>query len=244
MARRGYVDKRGNKRQYSMIPFVGLGILVVLLIVIIVGITSCAKGCSNKGDTNETKPQTTTTAKATESSFNMSIAGDYIIYSSIYKGANELAGGNGYNFKPMVKNLKQFTSKCDVNYYNQETTLGGTEMGLSDYPLFVSPQEAGDAMVDLGYNLVSTATNHSMDGGEEGILNSCKYWDKQRKEHNVYMMGTYDSQADRDAVNVLECNDIKYTMLDYTYGTNGIPVPDGKEYMVNVWPIDLEKAHF
>ena len=240
MARRGYVDKRGNKRQYSMIPFVGLGILVVLLIVIIVGITSCAKGCSNKGDTKETKPQTTTTAKATESSFNMSIAGDYIIYSSIYKGANELAGGNGYNFKPMVKNLKQFTSKCDVNYYNQETILGGTEMGLSDYPLFVSPQEAGDAMVDLGYNLVSTATNHSMDGGEEGILNSCKYWDKQRKEHNVYMMGTYDSQADRDAVNVLECNDIKYTMLDYTYGTNGIPVPDGKEYMVNVWPIDLE----
>lgn len=80
MARRGYVDKRGNKRQYSMIPFVGLGILVVLLIVIIVGITSCAKGCSNKGDTNETKPQTTTTAKATESSFNMSIAGDYIIF--------------------------------------------------------------------------------------------------------------------------------------------------------------------
>ena len=146
-----------------MIPFVGLGILVVLLIVIIVGITSCAKGCSNKGDTKETKPQTTTTAKATESSFNMSIAGDYIIYSSIYKGANELAGGNGYNFKPMVKNLKQFTSKCDVNYYNQETILGGTEMGLSDYPLFVSPQEAGDAMVDLGYNLVSTATNHSMD---------------------------------------------------------------------------------
>ena len=65
MAGRGYVDKRGNKRQYSMIPFVGLGILVVLLIVIIVGITSCAKGCSNKGDTNEIKPQTTTTAKAT-----------------------------------------------------------------------------------------------------------------------------------------------------------------------------------
>ena len=176
-------------------------------------------------------------------SFNMSIAGDYIIYSSIYKGANELAGGNGYNFKPMVKNLRQFTSKCDVNYYNQETILGGTEMGLSDYPLFVSPQEAGDAMVDLGYNLVSTATNHSMDGGEEGILNSCKYWDKQRKEHNVYMMGTYDSQADRDAVNVLECNDIKYTMLDYTYGTNGIPVPDGKTWKLTTLQRILSIKH-
>lgn len=238
---RGYTDKRGNHRQYSMIPFIGLGILVVLLIVIIVMISSCTKSCGNDSNSpTETKPQATTTAKETVSSFDMSIAGDYIIYSSIYVGANEIAGGDDYDFSPMVKNLKQFTEKCDVNYYNQETILGGTEMGLSDYPLFVSPQEAGDAMVDLGYNLVSTATNHSMDGGEEGILNSCKYWDQQKKDHNVFMTGTFDSQEDRDAVNVLECNGIKYSMLNYTYGTNGIPTPEGKDYMVNVWPTDLE----
>jgi poly-gamma-glutamate synthesis protein (capsule biosynthesis protein) len=136
----------------------------------------------------------------------------------------------------MVKNLRQFTEKCDVNYYNQETILGGTEMGLSDYPLFVSPQEAGDAMVDLGYNLVSTATNHSLDGGEEGILNSCEYWKKQK---DVLMVGTYDSESARNTPVIKECNGITYTMLNYTYDTNGISVPEGKEYLVNVWPTDL-----
>jgi poly-gamma-glutamate synthesis protein (capsule biosynthesis protein) len=109
-------------------------------------------------------------------------------------------------------------------------------MGLSDYPLFVSPQEAGDAMVDLGYNLVSTATNHSLDGAEEGIINSCKYWEKQK---DVLMVGTYTSEEDRNTPKIMECNGITYTMLNYTYDTNGIPVPEGKEYLVNVWPTDL-----
>jgi poly-gamma-glutamate synthesis protein (capsule biosynthesis protein) len=212
-----------------------LGALVVIILLIILLISSCKSGNKSSKAGNE---ETTTSAssKVTTSSFKMSIAGDYIIYSSIYKGANEIAGGENYDFSPMVKNLRQFTEKCDVNYYNQETILGGTEMGLSDYPLFVSPQEAGDAMVDLGYNLVSTATNHSLDGGEEGILNSCEYWKKQK---DVLMVGTYDSESARNTPVIKECNGITYTMLNYTYDTNGISVPEGKEYLVNVWPTDL-----
>lgn len=174
--------------------------------------------------------------EVTQASFNMSVAGDYIIYDSMFIDANNNAGGEGYDFAPMVENLRQFTEKCDVNYYNQETILGGTEYGISSYPCFVSPQEAGDAMVNLGYNLVSTATNHSLDGGEQAILNSCEYW---KRQENVFMTGTFASQEERDAIHILECNGITYTMLNYTYSTNGIPVPEGKEYLVNVWPTDL-----
>lgn len=232
MEERTHQNRPRRKRKYSKIPFIALGVLILIIVLIVVAISSCVKSCSSDSNNNEQKTETTTVKDSTNS-FKMSIAGDYIIYSSIYKGANELAGGNGYDFKPMVKNLRQFTDKCDVNYYNQETVLGGTEMGLSDYPLFVSPQEAGDAMVDLGYNLVSTATNHSLDGGEEAILNSCEYWKKQK---DVFMTGTFDSQEARDEVHILNCNGITYSMLDYTYGTNGIPVPEGKEYLVNVWP--------
>ena len=173
---------------------------------------------------------------AGEASLKMSFAGDYIIYDSNYNYANQLANGSGYNFAPMIKNLKQFTEQCDLNYYNQETILGGTELGLSSYPTFNSPQEAGDAMIDLGYNLVSTATNHTMDAGEEGILSSYKYW---KSKDNVFMTGSFDSRESRDEVHVLECNGITYSMLNYTYGTNGIPVPEGKDYLVNVWPCEF-----
>ena len=121
-------------------------------------------------------------------------------------------------------------------YYNQETILGGTELNLSGYPTFNSPYEAGDYMIDAGFNLVSTATNHALDKGERGILNSRKYWDKQ---NDVLVAGTYSSKEQRDEIQIKEKNGITYTMLNYTYGTNGSKVPTGKEYLINVWPTDL-----
>lgn len=216
----------------------------LILTAICIAVTGTS--CSNSND-NDTKTTGGTTDiifevddgsedKSETGSFKMSIAGDYIIYDTMYAEANVNAGGIGYDFSPMVENLRQFTENCDVNYYNQETILGGTEMGISSYPCFISPQEAGDAMVDIGYNLVSTATNHALDGGEQGIINSCEYW---KSQDSVFMTGTFESAAERDEVHILECNGITYTMLNYTYATNGIPIPDGKEYLVNIWPTDL-----
>ena len=91
-------------------------------------------------------------------------------------------------------------------------------------------------MIDAGFNLVSTATNHALDKGERGILNSRKYWDKQKE---VLVTGTYSSKEQRDEIQIKEKNGITYTMLNYTYGTNGSKVPTGKEYLINVWPTDL-----
>ncbi|MBQ7505431.1 MAG: CapA family protein [Ruminococcus sp.] len=228
---------RRQRNKYSKAAIAIMIIPVVLVALIIFGIVSCSVNNSKKTDTPKTTSATSAKPVKQEESFRMSVAGDYIIYSAIYNDAKKLAGGNGYDFSPMVENLKQFTKNCDVNYYNQETVLAAYD-GLepSTYPMFVSPPEAGDAMVKLGYNLVSTATNHAMDGGEQGILNECKYWKKQK---NVLMAGTYNSQKSRDAIKIKECNGITYTMLNYTYDTNGIPTPEGKDYMVNIWPTDL-----
>ena len=164
--------------------------------------------------------------------------GDNLIHSSVYKDANRLANYNGYDFKPMYELIKPIVSKYDLAYYNQESILGGTELGLNDYPTFNSPQETGDAMIDAGFNLVSLATNHTMDSGERAVLASRKYWDS--KKDKVMAVGSYASFEDRNKIDIREVNGIKYTMLNYTYGTNGISVPNGKEYLVNVWPTDLD----
>ena len=164
--------------------------------------------------------------------------GDNLIHSSVYKDANRLANYNGYDFKPMYELIKPIVSKYDLAYYNQESILGGTELGLNDYPTFNSPQETGDAMIDAGFNLVSLATNHTMDSGERAVLASRKYWDS--KKDKVMAVGSYASFDDRNKIDIREVNGIKYTMLNYTYGTNGISVPNGKEYLVNVWPTDLD----
>ena len=92
-------------------------------------------------------------------------------------------------------------------------------------------------MIDAGFNLVSLASNHTMDSGERAVLASRKYWDSKE---GVLAVGSYASEEERNTPQIVEKNHISYTMLNYTYGTNGIPVPSGKEYLVNVWPTDLE----
>ena len=78
-------------------------------------------------------------------------------------------------------------NQYDLAFYNQETILGGAELGLSGWPSFNSPYEVGDAFIDAGFNMVSTATNHTYDKKEKGVINSCNYW---AKKDNVYMSGT------------------------------------------------------
>jgi poly-gamma-glutamate synthesis protein (capsule biosynthesis protein) len=167
---------------------------------------------------------------------SMIMVGDYLIHSSIYNEANRNANYNGYDFKPMLEYIKPIVSEYDIKYYNQETILGGSEIGVSDYPTFNSPFEAGDAMIDAGFNLVSLATNHTMDRGRKAVLNSRNYWNNQE---NVLAVGSYSSEEEKNEIQIAEVNNIKYTMLNYTYGTNGITVPSDAEYLVNVWPTDL-----
>lgn len=166
--------------------------------------------------------------------------GDNLIHSSVYKDANRYANGGyvnlstgAFDFKHMYTEITDIVSKYDIAYFNQETILGGTELGLSDYPRFNSPYQAGGDMIDSGFNLVSLATNHTVDFGKSAVENSCKYWNEIK---DVLTSGSYCSPEERDEIRIKEVNNIKYTMLNYTYGTNGLPVSD--YYLVNVWPTD------
>ena len=150
---------------------------------------------------------------------------------------------SGYDFSPIFKKLKDKIGKYDLAYYNQETILGGTELGLYGYPQFNSPQEVGDAFLDVGFNLVSLATNHTMDNyyktGGKNIANSLKYWNS--KKDKVIAAGSYASEEDRNEIIIKEVNGIKYALLSYTEQTNGISVPNDKKYLCNVYNKDKEK---
>ena len=166
-----------------------------------------------------------------ENSISLIMVGDNLIHDKIY---NEAKTENGYDFKKMYSLIKEEVQKYDLAYYNQETILGGKEIGVSSYPAFNSPYEVGDAMIDAGFNLVSLATNHTLDRGEKAIINSRNYWNQQK---DVLAVGSYSSQEEKEQIQIKEKNHIKYTLLNYTYGTNGIQVPSGKEYLVNIWPV-------
>ncbi|MBQ9011160.1 MAG: CapA family protein [Bacilli bacterium] len=162
------------------------------------------------------------------------MVGDALLHSSVYNDAYK----NGvYDFSSQIELIKPIVSEYDLAFYNQETILGGTEIELSDYPTFNSPQEFGDAMIDAGFNIVNLATNHTLDRGEKAVLNSRAYW----KSKDVLTAGSYDSSEDYSKIVIKEKNGIKYTLLSYTYGTNGIAIPEGKDYLVNLYSDEKAK---
>lgn len=216
----------------------GFKIFLVIFSITLISIIGYIIIKPNKDNKTITKPNIINKNEDKHYEAALIAVGDYLIHSSVYKDANRLANGDGYDFKPMISYIKEIVSNYDIAYYNQETILGGSELGLSDYPTFNSPYEAGDAMLDAGFNLVSLATNHTMDSGKKAVENSCKYW--QSKE-NVLTAGSYCSEEERNKINIKEINNIKYTMLNYTYGTNGMPVAN--DYLVNVWPTDIDNIN-
>lgn len=168
------------------------------------------------------------------SKLSLVMVGDALLHSSVYNDAYK----NGvYDFTSQLEYIKPIVSKFDLAFYNQETILGGTEIGLSDYPTFNSPQEFGDAMIDAGFNIVNLATNHTLDRGEQAVINSANYW----KTKDVLTAGSYASFEDASKISIKEKNGIKYALLSYTYGTNGISVPSGKEYLVNLYSDEQAK---
>ncbi len=213
-----------------------IGVVAVVIITLIIILNQKNDGTIRKMANNNEDTIVVNVPEDNTTSVSLIMVGDNLIHSSVYKDAKRLAGGTGYDFKPIIEYIKEKVQNYDLAYYNQETVLGGSKLGVSDYPTFNSPQEAGDAMIDAGFNLVSLATNHTMDRGEKAILSSIDYW---KKQENVLAVGTYESEEERNEIQIREKNGIKYALLSYTYGTNGIAVPQGKDYLVNVWPTDL-----
>jgi poly-gamma-glutamate capsule biosynthesis protein CapA/YwtB (metallophosphatase superfamily) len=217
-------DKRLKKLKSLTISIL---ILILLTSIILLLILKTEQKKENKNIEKEDIKNTTSTS--------LIMVGDNLIHSSIYEEANRNANYEGYDFKPMYKMIKSIVSNYDIAYYNQETIIGGSEIGLSSYPAFNSPYEVADAMIDAGFNLVSLATNHTLDRGKQAVLNSRNYWNSKE---NVLAVGSYSSQEERNKIDIRESNGITYTMLNYTYGTNGISVPKGENYLVNIWPMN------
>lgn len=169
-------------------------------------------------------------------SFDLLMVGDALIHSAIYEDAKNSDGS--YNFKPMLEYIKPISSNYDLAYYNQETILGGKDLSYSNYPLFNSPDEVGEAFIDAGFNLVSLATNHTMDKGEKGVIHSVNYWTRQK---DVVWDGQRLSGEEREKIRTYECNGIKYAFFSYTTWTNGLETPEGKEYLNNVYSAEKAK---
>ena len=143
--------------------------------------------------------------------------GDNIIHENVYQYALKQGNDTTYNFKPCYQNIKKYISDRDLAYINQETLIAGDSYGIKGYPNFNSPESLIDDLQDTGFNMVSSATNHSMDLGKNALISSAHIW----KQHSdILFSGLYENQEDRQTIRVIEKNGIRFSLLAYTFGVN------------------------
>ena len=207
-------------------------IFVLILVVIIVPLILLINNLK-ENKTKEKKEPTNNIIeeKPIEKKLSLIAVGDVLIHESVYKDAYK---ENGYDFSHMFTEIEPILKSYDLKFCNQESTLGGSYLGISGYPSFNSPDEIGDEIVRLGFNLISLANNHAMDRGEDAVLYSNSYW----KNKDVKTSGSYSNIEEMQNINIYEQNGIKYVFLAYTTSLNGYLT---KEYLVNMYSYEKVK---
>ena len=164
----------------------------------------------------------------------MSVIGDIMCHDTQYKDAYVNAT-DSYDFSYVFSDIQKYIQVADIAVGNLETTFAGKDRGYSNYPTFNTPEQLAYNLKTLGIDLLSTANNHSLDKSYKGIVSTLDFLDDAGIAHT----GTYRTAEEQNQITIQNVNGITMAFLSFTYGTNGIPVPSGKEYCVNLIDEDL-----
>lgn len=226
---------------------------LLMSIMLVISMASC--GAHKDEQTNETPIATeetteepTTEEPTTEpfvaTQINIKMVGDMLMHTGVSNSG--LMDDGTYNYDHLFTHVKDDIQSADIAIVNQEVILGGAELGISGYPTFNAAYEVGDSLVKAGFNVVLHATNHTIDKGAKGVDNCIDYWKSTHPE--IAVLGINKTAEDVNNIYVYEQGDIKVAILNYTYATNGIALPSGREYIVNMLEkervvSDLKKAN-
>ena len=131
----------------------------------------------------------------------------------------------------MFDGISDFLDYADIKMINQETILGGNQLGFSGFPAFNSPTEVGDAIALAGFNVVLHASNHSADQKLEGIKNCVAFWETYPE---ILLAGIHGSAEETEVIPVLTIDDVTFAVLNYTYGPNMATLPSSIEGHLNI----------
>ncbi|MFE9116581.1 CapA family protein [Streptomyces sp. NPDC007172] len=167
--------------------------------------------------------------------FTLVATGDVLPHDSTIQRAKSDAEEGSYDFRPMLAGVKPIISRADLAICHMETVYGEDEGPFTGYPAFTSPPQVAAALKDAGYDSCSTASNHTLDDGADGIARTLKAFDKAGLKHTG--SGRTAEESARPAL--LSAGGAKVAQLAYTYDTNGYPMPDGQPWAVHL--IDQKK---
>ena len=172
--------------------------------------------------------------EAEDTTFSLCAIGDIMCHNTQYQDAYN-SDSDSYDFSYVFDDISLYTKTADLCIGNLETTFAGKDRGYSSYPTFNTPDELALNLKKLGLDVLTTANNHCLDKGIDGLNRTIDILNDADISH----LGTYKSQEERDTVLIKYVKGLKIAFINYTYGTNGITVPSDKTYCVNLIDNDL-----
>ena len=224
------------RKQMVMGAGVLAALVVVLIISITVGINISRRAKAEAAKEKAEQERLALEKEQEENTIELLAVGDNIAHQTIREvGMTEYGP---WNYDSVYQYVKEDVEAADLALVTQETIFVEDREDVSGYPSFGTPPEFGDALVNTGFDVIASATNHALDKGTDSIEYTLNWWEENHPD--IPVLGLYDSQEASEEIPIISCKDLKLAMLDYTYSLNGLELPSGQEYMVDVF--DEEKA--
>ena len=183
----------------------------------------------------ESETETETEEIIVQDSFATIVSfGDTLCHKPLFNAAYDKETGI-YDFSSMFKYVEKYFKNSTINIGNCESPMAGSERGYSGYPTFNAPEHLAIDLKELGVDIMTTSNNHTLDKGFSGLSSTLDFLDDAGIAH----VGTARTEEEQNTILFMDLNGIKTAFLSYTYGTNGIPVPEDKEFCVNLIDEDL-----
>ncbi|UQX01691.1 CapA family protein [Streptomyces sp. RerS4] len=187
-------------------------------------------GCGPLGD--ET-PQQGRAATGKNRSFTVAAAGDILIHPQLTDQAARdarAAGRTGYDFDRIMAGIKPVIGKADLGICHMEPVLGEPNGPFQTYPDFLVPPQIAKAIKNVGYDTCSTASNHTLDHGPEGVYRTLDTLDREGLRHT----GSARDKEEAAKPLVLDVKGVKVAQISYAFGFNGREVPKDKPWLANL----------
>ncbi|MGA4839005.1 CapA family protein [Streptomyces sp. G45] len=175
--------------------------------------------------------------------FTVAAAGDILIHPKLTEQARKDAkatgkGDHGLDFGPMMAGIKPVISKADLGICHFEPVVGKPEGPFQGFPDFAVPPQITTAVKGVGYDQCSTASNHSIDHGAEGVTRTLDALDKAGLKHT----GSARTEAESKKPLITTVKGVKVAQLSYALNFNGHEVPKGKPWIANLTDFDAIAA--
>lgn len=217
-------------------------------VALVLGVAGCA--VEEPAPKPESKPKVTVTPEpeptpepmpgvgpecSTDHCVSVAFAGDFLFHQGLWQPfaiPTDEAGRN-FDFVPLFEGVTRYLDRADLSIYQQETPLAAPGGPYSGFPLFSTPPEVADAAKAIGFDVATTASNHSVDMGTEGLVRTLDKLDAVGLQHT----GTYRAEGERDIPLIVEANGVKIAIITSTYGLNG-------NYAEFPWQVDFSGTDF